>query len=296
MVSDEYIDLREGTFHYRDWGGSGRPIVLLHGAGFTGHQWNLLAPSLMQSARIYALDLRGHGESANLDDGYDLDSAVADVREFIGLLASEAPILIGHSWGGSIALRYAAEEPETCAGIVLVDGGFFEISSFETWEEWEQALTGPPLDGLKVDALLTGARALPDYAGIWSPAVERILLANFHVLGDGTIRSRLRPEQRLKMGHASYDHKPSQLYDRVRCPVLIVPAIGEPRDERAARMIQYRRAAVAEAQERLADAEVVWMNECTHNVPLQRPKELAAAIERWLEGRCRTNSLSIATS
>ena len=286
MVSDEYIDLRDGTFHYRDWGGSGRPIVLLHGAGFTGHQWNLMAPLLARSARIYALDLRGHGESAKLNDGYDLDTAVGDVREFIELLALEAPILVGHSWGGSIALRYAAEEPKTCAGIVLADGGFFESASFETWEEREQALNeGPALDGLNVDALLARARALPDYTDIWSPQVAEILLANFHTLCDGTIRSRLRPEHRLKIARANYDHKPSQLYHCVRCRVLIVAPTNATGDERAARWIQYRRTAVAGAQERLADVEVVWMDECTHNVPLQRPKELAAATERWLEGR-----------
>lgn len=285
MVSDEYIDLRDGTFHYRDWGGNGRPIVLLHGAGLTGHQWNLMAPLLVQSARIYALDLRGHGESAKSDDGYDLDTAVADVREFVESLALEAPILVGHSWGGSIALRYAAEEPETCAGIVLVDGGFFESASFETWEEREQALKGPPLDGLKVDALLTRARALPEYAGIWSPEVAEILLANVHILGDGTVRSRLRPEHRLKIARANYNHKPSQLYSRVRCRVLIVPAINEARDERAARLKQYQRDAVAVAQQRLANVEVVWLDKCAHDVPLQRPKELAAAIEGWLKRR-----------
>lgn len=285
MVSDEYIDLRDGTFHYRDWGGNGRPIVLLHGAGFTGHQWNLMAPLLAQSAHIYALDLRGHGESAKLDDGYDLDTAVADVREFIKLLALEAPILVGHSWGGSIALRYAAEKAETCAGIILVDGGFFELGSFETWEETEQAGSRSLLNGLKVEAFLTGARALPDYASIWSSEVEEILLANVHVLSDRTIRSRLRPEHRLKIARANYDHKPSQLYDRVSCPVLIVPAIGEAPDERGARLMQHGRTGVAVAQQTLAHVEVVWMDKCMHNVPLQRPKELAAAIERWLKAR-----------
>lgn len=286
VVVDKYIDLRDGTFHYRDWGGNGRPIVLLHGAGLTGHQWNLMAPFLVQSAHIYALDLRGHGDSMKSDDGYDLHSAVADVREFIELLALKAPILVGHSWGGSIALRYAAEEPRRCAGIVLVDGGFFESASFQTWEERRQdLLKDPSLDGLNVDVFLRRARALPDYAGIWSPEVEQILLANFHILADGTLRSRLRPEHRLEIARANYDHRPSQLYDRVRCRVLIVPATGNTRDERAARLIQHGRAAIAVAEQKLANAEVVWMDECTHHVPLQRPKELAAAIERWLEGR-----------
>lgn len=285
MPIDKYIDLRDGAFHYRDWGGDGRPIVLLHGAGVTGHQWDLMAPVLARSAHIYALDLRGHGESAKLDDGYDLDTAVADVREFIDLLALEAPILVGHSWGGSIALRYATEEPATCAGIVLVDGGFFEGASFETWTEREQAVRRSLLDGLKVEAFLTGARAMPDYASIWSPAVEEILLANVQVLSDRTIRSRLRPEHRLKIARANYDHKPSRLYARVRCPVLIVAANGEASDERAARWHQHRRAAVAMAQQKLANVEVLWMDECTHDIPLQRPKELAALIERWLQER-----------
>ena len=282
MVTDRYIDLRAGAFRYRDWDGSGKPIVLLHGAGWTGHQWNLLAPLLVQDAHVFALDLRGHGESPNLRADYDIDTAVADVREFIESLALDAPVLVGHSWGATIALRYSVPEPDGCAGIVLVDGGFMENSSVETWEERVQALKGPPLDGLKISDFLVGARALPDYAAIWSPEVAEILLGNFHILSDGTIRRRLRPENLMKIARLNYDHRPSDLFDHVRCPVLVVPAIDQPRDERAARWNEHRRSAVAIMQEGLSNVEVAWMEGCPHDVPLHRPNELAAAIRRFI--------------
>jgi len=98
MVTDRHVDLRVGSFHYRDWAGSGRPVLLLHGAGFTARQWDTVAPVLVQRGRVFALDLRGHGESAKPDTDYGLDAAVDDVRQFTASLALEAPILIGHSW------------------------------------------------------------------------------------------------------------------------------------------------------------------------------------------------------
>jgi pimeloyl-ACP methyl ester carboxylesterase len=281
MVTDRHVDLRAGTFHYRDWGGKGRPLLLLHGAGFTARQWDMVAPILAQSGRVFAPDLRGHGESAKPDKGYDLDSEVDDVRQFAASLALEAPILVGHSWGASIALRYAAEEPDSCAGVGLVDGGLFESASFRTWEETEQVLKeSPQLDGLKIDTFLTLARAR--YASTWSPEVGTILLANFSILSDGTIRSRLRPQHRVEIARANYNHKPSELYKHVRCPVLIVVPIELTGDKDAVRWNEHRTVSVAAAQQRLNSVQVVWLDGCSHQVPLERPKELAAAIQRFI--------------
>src|SRR5438552_915067 len=67
------------ALHYRDWGGAGRPIVLLHGLASSSRIFDLLAPLLRPYGRVVALDARGHGESAKPDDGYDFPSIVADV-------------------------------------------------------------------------------------------------------------------------------------------------------------------------------------------------------------------------
>ena len=60
---DLTVGLDGMPFHYRDWGGAGQPIVLLHGLASTCHIWDLVAPILRRAFRVVALDQRGHGES-----------------------------------------------------------------------------------------------------------------------------------------------------------------------------------------------------------------------------------------
>ena len=81
--SDCYIDLRGLPFHYRDWGGTGRPVLLLHGLASTCHIWDLVAPLLAEEFRVVALDQRGHGLSAQVEDGYDFATVSGDAAAFI---------------------------------------------------------------------------------------------------------------------------------------------------------------------------------------------------------------------
>ena len=59
---DKWMTVNGLDFHYRDWGGSGRSLVLLHGLASTCHIWDLVAPILSQDYSVVALDQRGHGE------------------------------------------------------------------------------------------------------------------------------------------------------------------------------------------------------------------------------------------
>ena len=90
--NDCYIDLRGLPFHYRDWGGGGRPVLLLHGLASTCHIWDLVAPLLAEEFRVVALDQRGHGLSAQVEDGYDFATVSSDAAAFIRFLEWERPV------------------------------------------------------------------------------------------------------------------------------------------------------------------------------------------------------------
>ncbi len=62
------------NLHYRDWGGSGRQVVLLHGLASSCHIWDLVAPQLAEDFAVIAVDQRGHGLSDKPDTGYDFAS------------------------------------------------------------------------------------------------------------------------------------------------------------------------------------------------------------------------------
>ena len=115
MVRDAFVDLNGLRFHYRDWGGYGHPFVLLHGLASTAHIWNLTAPLLAQRFRLFALDQRGHGQSAKPEDGYDFSSTAGDLSAFIEALDLERPVIVGHSWGGNVAIQFAVDYPQAAA-------------------------------------------------------------------------------------------------------------------------------------------------------------------------------------
>ncbi|HLI28973.1 MAG TPA: alpha/beta hydrolase [Chloroflexota bacterium] len=264
----------------REWAGPGRPVVLLHGLASTARIWDLTAPTLALHHRVVAYDQRGHGRSDKPDEPYDFDAVCADLAALLGALALAAPVLVGHSWGGHVALAFAARYPTVPAGLVLVDGGFTDLQARYSWEEAARELAPPDLSGCTPRALLDRLRAGP-LGEVLRPSIEAAILANFAVTPNGTLRPWLTRERHLRILRALWELRPTALYPAVRCPVLLLPAdrAAEPRGEafRAA-----RRAAVALAERALPQATTEWFPETAHDIPLHRPAALVAAIRRFV--------------
>jgi len=285
-AQSRFLDARGLRFHYRDWGGEGRAIVLLHGLASNARIWDFVAPLLANSRRVVALDQRGHGLTGKTDAGYDFASISDDLAAVLGALPLERPLLVGHSWGANVALQFAAERPDAVAALVLVDGGFLEISAWPemTWERTVQLMSPPPLAGMKLDVFLKGARSWPGLADLWSDDVQEIVLANFKIDGDGAIHPYLSRDNHLKILRALWEQKPSQLWSRLRCPALLVPASGRQGEPARDAWLEHKRKGIALAQEAAPSLRVEWMEDTIHDVPLQRPRELADAIERFAAG------------
>ncbi len=284
--ADRTVTLRGLGFHYRDWGGPGQPILLLHGLASNARWWDLTAPHLTSRFRVLALDQRGHGLSNKPDDGYDFQSITGDLEAFIQALGLERPGLVGHSWGANVALQLAADQPGAVSWLALVDGGFLEISAFPdmTWERTLEMMSPPPLAGLKLESFLRGARNWPGLGEFWSDEVQEIVLANFRIDEDDTIHPHLSPENHLKILRSLWEQKPSALWSALRCPALLVPAARDHQDPRNAIWMEQKRKAIAIAQERSPSVQIAWMEDTIHDVPLQRPRELAKAIVEFVAG------------
>ena len=106
------VDLPTGRFHYLSWGteDSERPCaLLLQGVTSSALSWIRVGPTLADRYRVYALDLRGHGDSIKSPAGsYSLRHIADDVTAFIEALDLQQPLLIGHSWGGATAIVLAS--------------------------------------------------------------------------------------------------------------------------------------------------------------------------------------------
>ena len=285
IPQDHHIDLDGLSFHYRDWGGpdGGRPILLLHGLASTCRIWDLVAPLLAYDYRVVALDQRGHGQSAQVDDGYDFATVSADAAALIDALGWRRPLLIGHSWGADVALELAAAQPDIAAGLVFVDGGMIEPSARPGWTlEQTRVELAPPVftdftPAMMRERVIASGRFGPAPPG----AVIDAVLANFHTLPDGTIRANLRRENHLRIIDALWEHKPSQLYPMVRCPVLLLPA-RQPHPDANDRRFR-REESIARAAELLPVSRTVWLEHSIHDVPLQRPELVASAIRGQIQ-------------
>jgi pimeloyl-ACP methyl ester carboxylesterase len=278
---DATVDLRGLEFHYREYPGEGPPIVLLHGLASNSRWWILVGPLLAKRFRVLAFDQRGHGGSAAPDDGYDFASVVGDLAAFVDELDLERPVIVGHSWGGNVALEYAATHPERPAGIVLVDGGFIELSSRPgfTWERAEREMAPPDLTHLTPQQLIEGAKRW-SLGKFWKDEVEAALLGNFIVTEEGTIRPHLSRANHLRVVRALWEQRPSELCSSVSCPTLFVAAERQS-DGRAQEWLEMKRETISRTQKLLAKCEVSWLSDTTHEIPLQRPNELAQQIEEF---------------
>lgn len=110
-----------------DWGGSGRPVVLLAGLGSTAHVFDEFAPKLTPTHHIYGITRRGFGASSSpvpCDGNYSADRLGDDVVAVIDSLKLKGPVLVGHSIAGeelsSVGSRYA----DKVAGLIYLDAGY----------------------------------------------------------------------------------------------------------------------------------------------------------------------------
>ncbi|MDA0769755.1 MAG: hypothetical protein BZY79_02590 [SAR202 cluster bacterium Casp-Chloro-G4] len=280
---DKWVTLHGLSFHYRDWGGTGQPVVLLHGLASTSHIWNMVAPILVENNRVVALDQRGHGESDTPDHGYDFSTVVGDLDEFIGSLGIRQPIVFGHSWGGDVALEYAVTHQDNVKGLGFVDGGTINIAARpgNTLEQAKEDMAPPVWEGMTFQKLEERARTWRT-PSMLTPAHIEILRSNFRQNGDETITARLSRENHIRIIEALWDHSPPALYPQVQCPVLLMPA-REKDNESVADRRWRKEESIAEASRLLPRSQTVWFEDSVHDVPIQRPELVAGTIAEHIK-------------
>lgn len=122
VTVDQGIDLE-----VLDWGGTGRPLVLLAGLGNTAHVFDKFAPKLASRYHVYGITRRGFGlSSAPVPDqsNYGADRLGDDVLAVIESLKINRPVLVGHSIAGEELSSVATRHPERIAGLVYLDAGY----------------------------------------------------------------------------------------------------------------------------------------------------------------------------
>lgn len=251
------------------WPGDKVPFLLVHGLASNALLWAGAAEELSAAGHpVAAVDQRGHGQSDKPDDGYDLATLARDLSSVIAALGWRQPVVAGQSWGGNVVLELGARAPALPRGLVLVDGGWIDLSRFRSWQECEQAMAPPPTAGrpaAEVEAMLRERH--PD----WPDSGIRGAMGCFRLRDDGTAEPWLTRPRHMTILRHLWEHPPGQVYPLVTAPVLLLPCDdGSP-------STRHRAQQVAGAEAGLRRSRTVWQS-ADHDVHAQHPEKVAGLL------------------
>lgn len=255
------------------------PFVLVHGLASNARLWDGVAEHLHAAGHtVVVIDQRGHGRSDAPDLGYDLDTAVADLRTLIGTLELERPVLAGQSWGGNVVLELGWRHPDAVRGIACVDGGVIELSqAYPSWDDCLAALTPPALDHLTLAELETRIRkSVPHFT---DRAVAAYLQC-FRTRADGTIEPRLQRSRHLSILRSLWEHRPSTRWATLKIPTMLLLA-----DSGDASRTSRKRSAEAAALAAGGAIRSVWFSPGHHDLHLESPERVADLFVQALRER-----------
>lgn len=118
--AERFAEVNGVRLHYLI-GGTGSPVVLLHGYAQTGHMWRPLMQPLAKRHTVIVPDLRGAGGSAKPKSGYDKKNMAVDIHELTTFLRFDRVSIVGHDIGLMVAYAFAAQFPQAAERVVLMD-------------------------------------------------------------------------------------------------------------------------------------------------------------------------------
>lgn len=270
-----YVDIGVGTFGF----------ICVHGMGGCRQHFSQTLPSLARHGRAIALDLPGFGESQMPAEPITLElfaDTAAKLARDVGL---ERVVLIGHSMGGPIALRFATRHPQLTAGLILLAGATETFSTLLGLREVIRIVRERPLDTAAIyTEVLSCGVPIPGHtkrtiarhkalrsAALW-PYVHRPASLQPNtvttILAGAGARAVVPTVRAIARSH------PYEGLDRIDCPIL---SLGAAHD----RIVSI---ADLEAFDRIApNARTVLLEDSGHLMMLERPRAVNEQIDRFLQ-------------
>jgi pimeloyl-ACP methyl ester carboxylesterase len=260
-----YLDRAGVRLAVADFGGSGSPVVLLHGLAGHAEEWAETAAWLREKRHVFALDLRGHGRSERAPHDVSLSAHIDDVAAAIQCIGTPVA-LVGHSVSGIIAIVVAADRPHLVAGLVVSDAsaaGGDALSAASAADDLRESLGRWPVPfGSREEAIqFFGGPSVA--ASAWTEGLEE--------REDG-LWPRFDIDVMVRMLREIDSRSHWDTWERISSPTLLVRAgNGLLSTEDAGAMA-----------ERLPLARLVEVPGARHDVHLDRPEEWRRALSRFL--------------
>ena len=283
-----HVDLGDTRIALHEWRADDAvaTVVFWHGLGATASGAELIevAPRLVAAdLDVVAIDAPGLGSSPPLPaHGYRLRALAELLRRLVDALGLERPVLMGHSWGASVAACCAAAFPELPRALVLIEGAHLDVAdlphvdasrTLDGWIEHERTLPGSWDSRAALEAWRRARirRCTPE------------LLAA-HTAGARKVGSRLEGASPEVRGAAM-----SGLLDRIsgswhvlrehRIPTLLVLATEPPFGDQNRRHVEAFTTAVPHT-------EVWWVPDASHDVLVDASPAIGDDIASWIRANC----------
>jgi N-formylmaleamate deformylase len=120
-ATSRFVRSGDVGLHVLDYGGDGRPVIVLPGITSPAVTWDFAARELGPGVRPVVLDVRGRGLSDRAPGGYGLDDYADDTAAVVRELGLDAPIVLGHSMGARVAAVFAVRHPGLAGPVIVVD-------------------------------------------------------------------------------------------------------------------------------------------------------------------------------
>jgi pimeloyl-ACP methyl ester carboxylesterase len=118
----QFVSVDDGVrLEVLDWGGSGKPVVLLAGLGYTAHVFDGFAEKLAASYHVYGITRRGYGASSRPTSGYNAERLAEDDLDVFDALKLSAPIVVGHSIAGNELSELGIHHYDRIGGLIYLD-------------------------------------------------------------------------------------------------------------------------------------------------------------------------------
>jgi len=276
-----YLTVKRGPLRLsvRTAGRRGPHLILLHGLASSQHIWDLVLPSLEQDFRVTTYDQRGHGESSRPTAGYSFAEVTKDLAAVARAVKAKRPVLVGHSYGANVSIEYAVARPRAAAGVMCVDGGMGSMSEIMSWKEAAKELAPPPLIGVHIDRILEMVKGRVGKA--WTHEHELIVRSLFFIDREGHVRPCLARANHMRILKAMYGQRPKELLASIRVPTLMFSARPRRRvmdEERE--FYEMKKRSVAQIRRTNPNVKIEWITSI-HDIPLDRPRELATRVKRF---------------
>jgi pimeloyl-ACP methyl ester carboxylesterase len=279
--ADRWLERDGVRIHLLEWmpeasAGQAPPVLLLHGLSSNARYWERLAHHVTDR-RLVAIDQRGHGLTGQpphappFPEGYAMEQLLDDCAFAIDELGLVKPLVVGHSWGATVALELVGTRQGLASGLVFIDGPVQSAANLFSWEE-AQRIMQPPLPRFASweDAV---SESKHDFEGAWNDDLESFVKARTIRDGDALVLTLTAPV-RLELLRGLFESQPDLLWPRVE-----VPAVALLARRREARISRSRQDGV----ERLATlaplVQVRWFDS-PHDIPLFLPGDVASEVER----------------